>query len=73
MFEREIKNENERQSERERKVKEEKEESRDENEREHHQAGAAWVSLLIRLVFRSWSLIFFSISASVRVSRKGHH
>lgn len=25
------------------------------------------------LVFRSWSLIFFSISASVRVSSRGHH
>lgn len=25
------------------------------------------------LVFLSWSLIFFSISASVRVSRRGHH
>ena len=28
-------------------------------------------SLLILLVFLSWSRIFFSISASVKVSRKG--
>lgn len=35
--------------------------------------GAVLASLLILLVFRSWSRIFFSISASVRVSSRGHH
>lgn len=38
-----------------------------------HQAGAVLARRLIRLVFRSWSRIFFSISASVRVSSSGHH
>ena len=38
-----------------------------------HQDGAVLASLLILLVFRSWSRIFFSISASVNVSKNGHH
>ena len=36
-----------------------------------HQPGVFAANLLILLVFLSWSRIFFSISASVRVSRKG--
>lgn len=38
-----------------------------------YQAGAVLARRLIRLVFLSWSRIFFSISASVRVSSSGHH
>lgn len=41
--------------------------------RRNHHDGAVFASLLILLVFRSWSRIFFSISASVRVSKNGHH
>ena len=37
----------------------------------HHWPGALAASLRILLVFLSWSRIFFSISASVRVSRNG--
>lgn len=35
--------------------------------------GCPWKGLGPHLVFRSWSRIFFSISASVRVSSSGHH
>lgn len=38
-----------------------------------YHAGAVLASRLILLVFLSWSLIFFSISASVSVSSRGHH
>jgi hypothetical protein len=37
-----------------------------------HHCGVELANLLILLVFLSWSLIFFSISASVNVSKNGH-
>ena len=39
----------------------------------NHHCGAAFAKRLILRVFLSWSLIFFSISASVNVSKNGHH